>query len=70
MYRRRIGSCSSAAFSVGVSQLADTVAYISGQEEHHCTKSFEEEYYGFLGKHGYSGHLLAASFAPSGTGPI
>jgi len=53
------------AFSVGVSQLADTVAYISGQEEHHRTKSFREEYVGFLRKHGYPDHLLTASFTPT-----
>ena len=53
------------AFSVGVSQLADTVAYISGQEEHHRTKSFQEEYVGFLRKHGYSDNLLTASFTPT-----
>ena len=50
------------AFSVGVSQVADSVAYISGPEKHHRTKSFQEEYLGFLGKHGYSDHLLTASF--------
>ena len=53
------------AFSVGVSQLADTVAYISGQEEHHRTKSFREEYVGFLRKHGYPDHLLTAPFTPT-----
>ena len=53
------------AFSVGVSQLADTVAYISDQEEHHRTKSFREEYVGFLRKHGYPDHLLTASFTPA-----
>ena len=53
------------AFSVGVSQLADTVAYISGQEEHHRTKSFREKYVGFLRKHGYPDHLLTASFTPT-----
>jgi hypothetical protein len=59
------------AFSVGVSQLAETVAYICRQEEHHRTKSFQEEYFGFLRKHGYSDHLLAHhSPRPSGTGPI
>jgi putative transposase len=43
-----------AAFTIGVSQVADTIAYISRQEEHHRTKNFQEEYVGFLRKHGYS----------------
>ena len=34
------------------------IHYISGQEEHHRTKSFQEEYLGFLRKHGYSEHLF------------
>ena len=40
------------AFTVGVSQIADTVRYIAGQREHHRTKSFQEEYVHFLRKHG------------------
>src|SRR6516225_1402497 len=32
------------AFSVGVSQVADTITYTSSQEEHHRTRSFQEEY--------------------------
>jgi putative transposase len=40
------------AFSVSVSQLADTVAYIENQEEHHRVKSFQDEYRAFLQKHG------------------
>src|SRR6516162_1954198 len=32
------------AFSVGISQQADTVAYINSQSEHHARKSFEEEF--------------------------
>jgi REP element-mobilizing transposase RayT len=40
------------AFSVSVSRLADTLAYIENQEEHHRTKSFQEEYLAFLNKHG------------------
>jgi putative transposase len=39
------------AFTVGVSQIADTVRYIEGQREHHRAKSFEEEYVHFLRKH-------------------
>lgn len=40
------------AFSVSISAMDETVAYINGQEEHHRTRSFEEEYVEFLGKHG------------------
>ena len=39
------------AFSVGVSQLAETIAYIENQEEHHRHKSFQEEYLAFLKRH-------------------
>jgi len=39
------------AFAVGVSQIADTVAYINGQEEHHRKRSFKEEFVAFLKKH-------------------
>jgi REP element-mobilizing transposase RayT len=39
------------AFTVGLSQIADTVRYIEGQREHHRTKSFQEEYVHFLKKH-------------------
>jgi len=39
------------AFSVGISQKADTVAYIRGQKEHHRRRSFEEEFVAFLKKH-------------------
>jgi putative transposase len=39
------------AFTVGVSQVADTKRYIEGQREHHRTKSFQEEYIHFLNKH-------------------
>ena len=53
------------AFRVGVSQLADTVAYVAGQEEHNRTKSFQEEYVGFLRKHGYPDHLLTVPFIPT-----
>jgi hypothetical protein len=40
------------AFSIGVSQRADTITYIANQAEHHRVKTFEEEYIGFLEKHG------------------
>ena len=40
------------AFSVSISGMDETVAYINRQEEHHRTRSFEEEYVEFLGKHG------------------
>ncbi len=40
------------AFTIGVSQIAATVAYIDSQEEHHRTRTFEEEYIAFLKKHG------------------
>ena len=40
------------AFSVGISQLEATRAYIQHQEEHHRGKTFEEEYRAFLQKHG------------------
>ena len=39
------------AFSVSISHLADTIAYIENQEEHHRHKSFQEEYLAFLKKH-------------------
>lgn len=40
------------AFSIGVSQIDDTVRYIANQAEHHRTKSFEEEFVAFLERHG------------------
>jgi REP element-mobilizing transposase RayT len=40
------------AFTLGVSQIADTVRYIEGQREHHRGKTFQEEYVHFLHKHG------------------
>ncbi len=40
------------AFSIGVSQLDATIAYIDGQEEHHRKRTFEEEYVAFLKRHG------------------
>ena len=40
------------AFSVSVSHIEDTIAYIETQAEHHRTRTFEEEYLAFLKKHG------------------
>lgn len=40
------------AFTIGVSQITRTVAYIDNQREHHSRQSFEDEYVGFLKKHG------------------
>lgn len=41
-----------AAFSVGVSGVDETVAYIRAQEEHHRTRSYREETELFLRRHG------------------
>ena len=40
------------AFSVSASDEADVIAYITNQEEHHTTKSFQDEFRDFLRKHG------------------
>lgn len=40
------------AFSISISAIPDTVAYIKSQKEHHRTMSFEEEYIAILKKHG------------------
>ena len=40
------------AFSIGVSGVSDTIAYIDLQSEHHRRKTFEEEFLEFLGAHG------------------
>jgi len=40
------------AFSVGVSQVEATVAYIHSQAEHHRTKTFQEEFLAILQRHG------------------
>jgi len=40
------------AFSVSVSQVDKTVAYINSQEKHHRRKTFEEEFLAFLKRHG------------------
>lgn len=39
------------AFSVGISQENATINYINSQEEHHRTRSFEEEFLSFLQRH-------------------
>jgi len=40
------------AFSIGISQVEQTVAYIQSQEDHHRTKTFQEEFVAFLKRHG------------------
>jgi len=40
------------AFSIGISQVDATVAYIQRQKEHHRQRTFQEEYLEFLKKHG------------------
>jgi len=42
------------AFSVSVSGVDATVAYIRNQPEHHRTRSFREEYVAMLKKHGFA----------------
>ena len=39
------------AFSIGVSQIETTTAYIQNQAEHHRQKTFQEEFLSFLKKH-------------------
>ena len=41
-----------AAFSLGVSGIEETRAYISNQEEHHRTRTYREEVIMFLKRHG------------------
>ena len=38
-------------FSIGVSGIDDTIAYIQTQDEHHRTRTFQEEFLAFLKKH-------------------
>ena len=40
------------AFSVSVSLVEDTIAYINNQREHHRKQTFEDEYRAILKKHG------------------
>ena len=39
------------AFAVSESNVAAVCEYIAGQEEHHCKKTFQEEYRTFLKRH-------------------
>ena len=39
------------SFSVSVSQLDKIIAYIKGQEDHHRTMTFKEEFVALLKKH-------------------
>jgi putative transposase len=41
------------AFSIGVSGVDATIAYIRDQAEHHRTKSFREEFQAMLQRHGF-----------------
>jgi len=41
-----------AAFSVSMSRLEATTSYIARQEDHHRTRTFEEEYLEFLDRYG------------------
>jgi putative transposase len=41
-----------AAFSIGVSGIEETRAYIRNQEEHHRTRTYREEVIMFLNRHG------------------
>lgn len=40
------------AFTVGLSQIADTVNYIKGQREHHRSQTYGDEYLKILCRHG------------------
>jgi len=40
------------AFSIGPKDLESVLSYIDGQEEHHRTKTFQEEYRSFLKHYG------------------
>ena len=40
------------AFSVGISHRDATITYIAHQEEHHRTRSFQDEFAEFLARHG------------------
>jgi putative transposase len=39
-------------FTIGVSQVKDTIRYISSQEQHHAKFSFDEEFSRILTRHG------------------
>ena len=40
------------AFSIGMSQIDDTLRYIANQAEHHRQTTFQDEYRAFLTRHG------------------
>ncbi|MBI1901597.1 MAG: IS200/IS605 family transposase [Planctomycetia bacterium] len=40
------------AFSIGISQVDATIAYIKSQEEHHRKQTYKQEFLAFLKKHG------------------
>src|SRR5262245_38585623 len=40
------------AFSIGISQVNDTIRYINTQERHHAKVTFEDEFKRFLKRHG------------------
>ena len=40
------------AFSIGITQVDDTVGYIERQAEHHERHSYQDEFLAFLRKHG------------------
>ena len=40
------------AFSIGISQLEATIAYVNSQPEHHHKRTFEEEFLAILDRHG------------------
>lgn len=45
------------AFSIGVSGIEETVAYIRNQEEHHRTRPFRDEVLAVLRRHGFDGDM-------------
>ena len=51
-YRRFYWQRGYGAFSVSPSQLNATLEYVESQEEHHRTRSYQEEYRDFLRKYG------------------
>jgi putative transposase len=51
-YRQFFWQRGYAAFSVSPSQLDSVLRYLQSQEEHHRTRTFQEEYRDFLSRHG------------------
>jgi hypothetical protein len=39
------------AFSIGITQVDDTIAYIERQAEHHRKRSYQDEFLAFLQRH-------------------